>query len=80
MRTHPELGIDNGVHYLLGAFRTFVQILLMLKDDATGVVIPDIAGKTQDFADVFKFRRSIERLSHNEAGNGFLRAPYPPAP
>lgn len=63
----PELGFNEGVYHLLSPLFPLSNILLVNKDNATGVILPDIAGETenQNPTGFEIFRCHVERFSND---------------
>ena len=67
--TSPELRFDHGIDYPLRPFGALLQVTLVHEDDAAGVILPNITGEAQNFADAECFRRGIERFRNDVAGD-----------
>ncbi|MNQ48781.1 hypothetical protein D3C85_626660 [compost metagenome] len=69
VRARPQLRLDDGIGDLLRPFRTRVDVALGQEGDAACMVLPHVAREAQDLADAGVFRRRIERLCHDVAGD-----------
>ena len=65
----PELRFDHGIDHLLRPFGALLQVTLVHEDDAAGVILPNIAGEAQNFADAECFRRGVERFRNDVTGD-----------
>jgi hypothetical protein len=59
------LGFNEGVYHPLRPLFPLPNILLVNKDNATGVILPDIASETENPTGFEIFRRRVERFSHD---------------
>ena len=64
---NPKLGLNNAVDHALRPLRPVIQIALMHKDRAAGMILPGITRESQDLANSHDLCGGIKRFGHNVA-------------
>ena len=65
----PDLRFNNGIHDFLRPLRAVIQVMLMHKHHAAGVIAPHVPGKALHSPNLEVFRQGIERLGNDVASD-----------